>query len=303
MNYSFNLLSQIASGSNMFSPSEQKMAAFILSNPNQVLTLSISELANACDTSVATVSRFCRRLSLNGYAEFRMELAKTLGTTSDIRQITEDAILPDDTTDVVLEKVYSIHSHTLTKAMEDLDPQGVSQAVTYLEEAEDVHFFGAGSMMLTALTAQLQFMQISPKFHCNFDIPIQAVSASLMTERSAAVVFSYTGSTRDVVEVAQIAKNRGAKLILVSRYSSSPLADIADLVLICGVSEGPLQMGSTAVRSGLLYIIDVLYTEYCRRFPEETQKNKELTSMAVIGKINPLGKNPGGRASSPSKKV
>ena len=84
MNYSFNLLSQIASGSNMFSPSEQKMAAFILSNPNQVLTLSISELANACDTSVATVSRFCRRLSLNGYAEFRMELAKTLGTTSEM---------------------------------------------------------------------------------------------------------------------------------------------------------------------------------------------------------------------------
>lgn len=289
MNFSFDILEQIAGGTNMFSAAELKLANYVLTNPEQVLNLSITELAGTCDVSIATVTRFCKRLSLNGYPELRMELAKAVTSTNRL-PADLSAINPGDSQEVLIHKLFSIHDYTLTKATESLDPQSVAEAVRTMEQAKDVHFFGAGSMLLVAMIAQVQFMQVSTKFRFDLDIPIQALGASLMTSESAAVIFSYTGSTRDVVDVAALAKKNGAKIIAVTRYTHSPLADLADTVIICGVSEGPYQMGSMPVKTGMLFIIDVLCTEYCLRNPVNTQANKEKTSNAVIGKINPVQK-------------
>lgn len=289
MNFSFDILEQIAGGTNMFSTAELKLANYVLANPEQVLNLSITELAGICEVSIATVTRFCKRLSLNGYPELRMELAKAVTSTNRL-PADLSAIIPSDSQEVLIHKLFSIHDYTLTKTMESLDPQSIAEAVRTMELANDVHFFGAGSMLLVAMIAQVQFMQVSTKFRFDLDIPIQALGASLMTSESAAVIFSYTGSTRDVVDVAALAKNNGAKIIAVTRYTHSPLADLADIVIICGVSEGPYQMGSMPVKTGMFFIIDVLCTEYCLRNPVSTQANKEKTSTAVIGKINPVQK-------------
>lgn len=289
MNFSFDILEQIAGGTNMFSTAELKLANYVLANPEQVLNLSITELAGICEVSIATVTRFCKRLSLNGYPELRMELAKAVTSTNRL-PADLSAIIPSDSQEVLIHKLFSIHDYTLTKTMESLDPQSIAEAVHTMELANDVHFFGAGSMLLVAMTAQVQFMQVSTKFRFDLDIPIQALGASLMTSESAAVIFSYTGSTRDVVDVAALAKNNGAKIIAVTRYTHSPLADLADIVIVCGVSEGPYQMGSMPVKTGMFFIIDVLCTEYCLRNPVSTQANKEKTSTAVIGKINPVQK-------------
>lgn len=289
MNFSFDILSQIASGYNMFSKAEMKLAEYILADPKHILNLSISEVSASCGVSLATVSRFCKRLSLNGYQEFRLELMKSLSSSQeDPAAGKRNTLLPDDSVEQLLQKVNVLHQNALSKALTALDADCVKRAVDLIDQAKDVHFFGCGSMLLVALNAKLQFMQISTKFHCTIDPSMQALSASLMDENSVAIVFSYTGSTRDIVDVAKLAKAQNAKVISISRYNQSPLTELSDVVLICGVSEGPFQAGSALVQTSLLYITDVLYTEYFRRNSEESQKNKEKTSLAVIGKMRPL---------------
>lgn len=213
---------------------------------------------------------------------------KSIANIQDKNEIKNTELLSNDSTMELMQKVNAIHNDALIKSLTALNPSLVARAVDLIENANDVHFFGSGNMLLTAMTAKLRFMQISTKFHCELDCAIQALSTSLMTTESVAVIFSYTGSTRDIVEIAKLAKNRNAKIITITRYSQSPLVQLSDIVLICGVSEGPFQAGSSSVQVGLLYIIDVLFTELFRRNPEQSQKNKEKTSVAVIGKLHPL---------------
>ena len=78
MQFSLNILAQIVGTENNFSKTEKKIADFVLANPREVITLSISELAVKCGVSDATVFRFCKHLNLNGYQEFRMELILSL---------------------------------------------------------------------------------------------------------------------------------------------------------------------------------------------------------------------------------
>ena len=85
-------------------------------------------------------------------------------------------------------------------------------------------------------------------------------------KEDVAVLFSYSGATKDTIHVAEVAKKAGAKIICVTRFVKSPLTSYADLVLLCGANEGPLQGGSTSAEISQLFLIDLMYSEYYRRY-------------------------------------
>ena len=71
----------------------------------------------------------------------------------------------------------------------------------------------------------------------------------------------------------------------VTHFAKSPAAAMADVTLLCGSKEGPLQSGSVAAKMGLLFIIDVLFNEYCRTNPALTEANREATAGAISAKL------------------
>ena len=77
--------------------------------------------------------------------------------------------------------------------------------------------------------------------------------------------FSFSGAVRELTEVGKILQGTEAKLILVTRFPNSPGAQYADLLLICGANEAPRQQGSIAAKIGQLFIVDVLFHEFCAR--------------------------------------
>ena len=114
---------------------------------------------------------------------------------------------------------------------------------------------------------------------------MQAMTAALTGPGDVVLFFSYSGATKDMLDVLRPARTRGAKVILITHFAKSPAAAFADVILLCGFREGPLQSGSVAAKMSLLFIIDVLFNEYCRRNPELAQRNCETTVEAIAGKL------------------
>ena len=54
--------------------SERKIADYILTHPDEITYMSITELAERTDTSEATVIRFAQRLGYSGYAALKIAL-------------------------------------------------------------------------------------------------------------------------------------------------------------------------------------------------------------------------------------
>ena len=61
-----------------FTKTEKKIAEFVIKNTNQVLFMSITDLADACKVADASVHRFCRTMGLKGYQEFKMKLSLSI---------------------------------------------------------------------------------------------------------------------------------------------------------------------------------------------------------------------------------
>src|SRR4029077_7790381 len=60
-------------------PAEVRVALAILADPAGMAQLSIGTLAERCQTSAATVLRFCRAVGFSSYPALRLELARETG--------------------------------------------------------------------------------------------------------------------------------------------------------------------------------------------------------------------------------
>lgn len=271
---------------NQFTKAEKKVADFILQNPREVLFMSITDLAEACDVGDTSVFRFCKTMELKGYQEFKMMLSLSLHEADD-RDMDQYAgnISLDDSFAELSQKVLNTNVNALTETYSLLDSESFLKAIDVLHEARKVCFFGVGASLLTALKATNKFLRIEPKVYCMQDSHMQAMVASTMTSEDVAVLFSYSGATKDTIHVAEIAKKAGARIICITRFVKSPLTSFADLVLLCGANEGPLQGGSTSAEISQLFLIDLLYSEYYRRYFDVCSKNNEKTSGSVLEKL------------------
>lgn len=280
-----DFLIKVRSAYNQFTKAEKKVADYILQNPKQVLFMSITDLAEACKVGDTSVFRFCKTMELKGYQEFKMMLSLSLrDEMGDNEEFTGDVSL-DDTFSEVAQKVLNTNMNALTETYSLLDEAVFNKAIDSLHEAKRIYFFGVGASLLTALKAMNKFLRIEPKVYCVQDSHMQAMVASMLGPSDTAVLFSYSGATKDTIHVAQIAHKVGARIICVTRFVKSPLTSYADYTLLCGANEGPLQGGSTSAEISQMFLVDMLYTEYYRRYFDHCSRNNEKTSSAVIEKL------------------
>lgn len=278
-----DIFTSIRSHYNAFTKAEKKVAEFVLENPKQILDMSITDLAERCGVGDTSVFRFCRDLDLKGYQDFRIMIAHSLNTEEG-GMLIGGAVSPEDTLEIVIQKTLQVNTQALQETYKLVDPESVKKAVDWLISAGRVSFFGAGTSYITALDAYNKFMRITPKVEAAGDSHMQAMSACMMTEQDVAVAISYSGSTKDTIDAAKAAKERGARVISLTRFIKSPLTQYSDLTLLCGATEGPFQGGSLSAKLSQLFLLDIIYQEYFRRTYDLSMKNKSLTSEAVAEK-------------------
>lgn len=270
---------------NQFTKAEKKVADFILNNPKKVLFMSITELAEACGVGDTSVFRFCKTMDCKGYQEFKMLLSLSLNEGKQGLGQIEGDISREDSFTQVAQKVLASNIDALRETHSLLKRENFEKVIECFRRAKRICFYGVGTSMTTAMKAADKFLKIEPKVYCVPDSHMQAMMASTMTKGETAVVFSYSGATKDTIHVAELAKRAGATVICVTRFVKSPLTSFSDVTLLCGANEGPLQGGSTSAEISQLFLIDLMYTEYYRRYFEKCSKNNEKTSSSVIEKL------------------
>lgn len=280
-----DFLIKVKAAYNQFTKAEKKVADYVMQNPKEVLFMSITDLAEACRVGDTSVFRFCKTMELKGYQEFKMMLSLSLREDESRDQDFNGDINLDDSFSELARKVLNTNMNALTETYSLLDEENFVRAIDVLHRARNIYFFGVGASLLTALKAMNKFLRIEPKVHCVQDSHMQAMVASTLTAEDAAVIFSYSGATKDTIHVAETAKKAGAAIICLTRFVKSPLTSYSDITLLSGANEGPLQGGSTCAEISQLFLVDLLYTEYYRRYFDECSKNNKKTSGSVIEKL------------------
>lgn len=284
-----NIFDRMIKKYNLLTKSEAKVADYVLKHKLEIQYVTISELAGACGVAEATVTRFCHSVGGRGFNEFKLEIAQSTPSTNNMGILDQrdlySEIQATDSIEQKCQKLCHIGTQALEQTLALMAPENICKAVDLLWTANSVYCFGQGNSSIVAMDAWGRFTSITPNFHWISDSHMQANTSSLLNEGDVVLYFSFSGATRELIEVGELIKNTGAHLILVTRYPNSPGAAFADLLLICGANESPLQQRSIAAKIAQLFIIDVLFNEFCSRDLKLTLQNREKTLNATVSKL------------------
>ena len=259
--------------------SGRTVAEYLVQHAAEAQYLSISSLARECQVAEATVFRFCRALGFEGYHEMRIALAQANATAALVNQQEPE---PGATTATLCEHASALFLTAINGTQNALSPDAVDCAVDLLRAAKQVFCLGQGGSMLLANDICARFSSLSNKFRTAGDSHLQLLSASLMTPEDVVLFVSYSGATRDMMETLRTAKASGAKIILLTHYEDSPGASLADVVLLCGAQENPLDSGSIPAKLAMLFVENVLVLRY-------TLDNQELANLSLSRTCQALG--------------
>ena len=139
--------------------------------------------------------------------------------------------------------------------------------------------------MVMAMEAWARFSTASSRFIHTADSHMQAMNIALASSKDVILFFSYSGSTKDMEDIMSIASKKGVSVILITHYPKSRATEFADVVLLCGYNESPLQSGSVAAKAGQLFLIECLFYAFCKRNPEVFAAARTCTAEAITRKL------------------
>ena len=277
-----NVMERISAEYYQLTASERKVADYITDHQKDSQIMSISELAEASGVAEATITRFCRKLDYKGYNAFKLALANNMASRRGIPFLSGE-VTPEDDIQEMCHKLYGAEVDAISQTLSLIRPDCIRQAADILTQADKVFCMGQGGSMIMAEEAAHIFSTAGMSFFAPSDSHIQIMYTAALTRRDAILFFSYSGATREAVELLELARRRGVRTVLVTHFPKSPAAAYASVILQCGANEGPLQLGSVPARMAQLFLIDALFTEVCRRQEDKVEDvRREMAEVLEI---------------------
>ncbi|WP_350348934.1 MurR/RpiR family transcriptional regulator [Agromyces sp. G08B096] len=263
---------------------ERRIAEAVIDHPALVVESTITQLAEACGTSAASVARMCRAAGFAGYKEFRIAIAAANSREEAARELfrVDDAeISPADSALDVVTKVAYQEARAIEETARGLDLDALDAVVAAVRSAPRIDIFGTGSSGLTAQDLQLKLHRIGIPGFCWADAHLALTSVAITTPGSLAIGISHSGQTLETNELLALARERGAITVAITNYPDSPLGAGADHVLTTSARESGIRTGAMSSRLAQMAIVDFLVVRLVQQGYSDANELLRQTYAAV----------------------
>jgi RpiR family transcriptional regulator, carbohydrate utilization regulator len=258
---------------------EHRAANFLVSQPEQISLSNVADMAKRAGCSQATVVRLARKLGYEGFPELRADFRRRepgpvyeeirVGNHSDVREVASG--------------IFEASVVALRDTLQLLDLDAYQRALDSLLRAERMAFIGIGNAAVVAQDAFLKFLRVGVTCFQSADPDLQLVFAATQLHKGDVLLaISYSGASRPLLNAMKQAQAAGVVVILITNFPRSPLARLADIVLLTAVFQNHLSGEIAAKRIAQLCIVESLYVNYLIRKGALPQKTLKQANSALI---------------------
>jgi len=263
------------------SPSERHVVDFIFDNLDEVVNIGIVELSSKAFTSTSTIKRLCKKLGIDSYIDFRLQLSMDLKSYLK-ESILKGANIPikkHDSVKEIISKVSNFNAKSIIDSRDINDAKLVEEVVELMKQASKIDFYGVGPSNLVAKDAALKCLRLgveSTAYDNELEMFINAKGAK---PGSIAFLISYTGETETVLKIAQELLVKNVPTISLTGLSDNSLIKLTKINLFVDASEPADRLGAMYSRTSTLNVIDILFTAFINTDYETYMKKAMETYM------------------------
>ncbi|MEV6247716.1 MurR/RpiR family transcriptional regulator [Streptomyces sp. NPDC051742] len=247
---SLTLADEIRSRLGDLSPAERKVARVLLAGYPAAVFETVATIAERASVSAPTVLRCASRLGYKGFPDLQAALRSELDartaspiTLYETAESSQRRSVPEHSEEASgprLEERLALLQQAVSQTFKEVAPQEFSDAVHLLSDPRRrVHVAGGRFTHLLAQYLGLHLTQFRDQVDFLPDRDVERASfLTQLTRRDVTVLFDYRRYEADKTVIAELARERGGKVIVFTDPWLSPAAAHADVVLITQVTSG-----------------------------------------------------------------
>lgn len=264
------------------SKSQKRIADYLMVSPREAAFMTASHLASLLDVDIATVTRFAQRLSFRGYPELLADVRAVVRLEMSGAQ---PAI--EGTNDVSRSFVRAVagERENVDRTLSSVSLETIERAVAALHHAE--HIYVAAQHLTDGIIGRLNLLGCrvcSARGQVGFLVP----ALINLTGKDVVLGIGHSEYALDVTAALRIARQRGATSIGITGSEVSPVARLADIVVVCSMAS-PLHLPAEA---SLMAVIEGLWQALAAQRHEQLAHN--LRDMGRHIEDSTRGGNPSG---------
>ncbi len=251
------------------SPAERKVGQFVLDHPEDVIHMTLAEIADQVQVSDATAVRFCQSMGYDGWLEFKISLTRAIPHSPHL--IHKD-VSAEDSPAAIFRKVIQGSVQALDSTLALLEETAIEKAVELLANARSILIAGVGTSGPMAHEFFNRLLRLGLNCQVQTDSYLQLMQLALLTPEDVLVVISQTGDSYDPRRTAAEARRMGVPVVCITGNALSPIASDSNVVLLSVSQESMPE--TIASRIAQYALIHALYISLAMRSMDQAIENE-----------------------------
>ncbi|MDD2980870.1 MAG: MurR/RpiR family transcriptional regulator [Hespellia sp.] len=251
------VLDQICIMYDSFFDQEKKIASYIMQNHKEVVDMTIGELAKESGTSVATISRFCKKCNVDGFHHLKISLAKEIVESNHDVKVSNDISRGD--IEQSLKNILANKTEELKQTVSMIDYKELDQILDAIQKANLVQLVAVGNTIPVAIDGAYKFSEIGIKAVSGTIWETQLAFAMSLKKGDVMISISNSGESKQVCKITEEAKRNGALTIGITNNPASTLGGIVDYHIQTATREKLFLNEFCFSRVSAMTVMEILY--------------------------------------------
>lgn len=230
----------------LLTDSEQRVCKHIIYNFEDVSKMSLNELTKQVHTSKTVIINMAQKLGFEGFTDLRYFLKKQIKFSDDAKDSVE-------LSDVIVRLAKMTGNFVSEKDMK--------QSAEAILDAKTVYVAARGTSQSVAMHLNHLLLSMGIKSIIMIDYNLLEIVSKQLDPNELIIYISLSGETRKIIESANIAKMRGAKILAITSFTHNHLSTISDIALYSASDSVETAVDDSISRIGFFTIVEMLVHE------------------------------------------
>lgn len=256
-------------------PELQKAAAFVLENINDVALISMRTIAYNAGLKPATLSRLAKKLGYDGWEVLKAEFIHSLNLNRTSYASRAVRLQQHQQQTSLYHSVFT----TLGRSLEEtqaMNHNSLAHAVELLDKASQVYVCGFRASFSIAWSIYYVYRLFHQRVTVIDNLAnSQQIFTRELSAQDSVLLVSFSPYSRETLQIMEAAQQVGAKIVAITDSPTSPLAQVADCVLLFSTDSAsffPSIVSGMAIAEGLLASLVAKHGEPAVQSIEKSEK-------------------------------
>ncbi len=243
--------------------SEKKVAKYIVNFRGDFNELTTAGVAKSVGVSEPTVVRFTHAVGIESFKSLKRGLIEERIRTQYSRIERCDVfggytLSAIDTLEGIPDIVINANGTHLENSLKNIDIKTLHEVIEMIKGARQILICGIESSTTTVFDLNVKLKYLG--YNCSYqdDQYLKYMSACNLTSEDIAIGVSYSGQSKETIDVLKLARLNGARTIGITNFSEGEIEEVSD-VLFSISGENNLYGNKVFSRGVQLAIVDMIY--------------------------------------------